>query len=116
MQGRTMQQPETAASAGALTQCLEDGRVLITSEQIQKRVREMAAEIAADYPEGPLYLISILKGAFVFLADLSRALQRPAVRIEFMGISSYGNEKTSSGQVKVTRDLGVNSAGQHVSI
>ena len=111
-----MQQPETAASAGALTQCLEDGRVLITSEQIQKRVREMAAEIAADYPEGPLYLISILKGSFVFLADLSRALRRPAVRIEFMGISSYGNEKTSSGQVKVTRDLDVNIEGQHVLI
>src|ERR1700761_6258612 len=111
-----MQQTKNAASAGAQAQSLEDGRVLITAEQIQRRGGEMAAEIAADYPEGPLYLISILKGAFVFLADLSRALRRPAVRIEFMGISSYGNEKTSSGQVKVTRDLDVNIEGQHVLI
>ena len=48
--------------------------------------------------------------------DIARALERPAVRIEFMGISSYGNEKTSSGQVKVTRDLDVNIENQHVLI
>jgi hypoxanthine phosphoribosyltransferase len=93
-----------------------DGRVLITSEQIQQRVAEIAAQITADYPDGPLYLISILKGSFIFLADLARALKRPSVRIEFMAISSYGNEKTSSGQVKVTRDLDVNIEGQNVLI
>jgi hypoxanthine phosphoribosyltransferase len=76
----------------------------------------MAASIGADYPEGPLYLVSVLKGAFVFVADLARALKRPAVRIEFMGISSYGNAKTSSGQVKVTRDLDVNIEGQNILI
>jgi hypoxanthine phosphoribosyltransferase len=91
-------------------------RVLISSEQIQQRVHEMAAQIEADYPDGPLYLISILKGAFIFLADLARALKRTSVRIEFMGISSYGNEKTSSGQVKVTRDLDVNIEGHDVLI
>ncbi len=91
-------------------------RVLISSQQIQQRVREMAAEIESDYPDGPLYLISILKGAFIFMADLARALQRPSVRIEFMGISSYGDQKTSSGQVKVTRDLDVNIEGHHVLI
>ncbi|MDQ2776865.1 MAG: hypoxanthine phosphoribosyltransferase [Acidobacteriota bacterium] len=91
-------------------------RVLITSEQIQQRVRELAAQIEADYPEGPLYVISVLKGAFIFVADLVRALKRQSVRIEFMGISSYGNAKTSSGQVKVTRDLDVNIEGQHVLI
>lgn len=90
------------------------GRVLISSEQIQKRVREMAAQIEADYAEGPIYLISILKGSFIFLADLARALKRPCVRIEFMGISSYGTEKSSSGQVKVTRDLDVNIEGRDV--
>ncbi|MBV9083927.1 MAG: hypoxanthine phosphoribosyltransferase [Acidobacteriaceae bacterium] len=92
------------------------GRVLISSEQIQKRVREMADEIEADYPGGPIYLISILKGSFIFLADLARAMKRHSVRIEFMGISSYGNEKTSSGQVKVTRDLDVNIEGENVLI
>ncbi len=91
-------------------------RILISSEQIQKRVREMAAQIEADYPEGPIYIVSILKGAFIFVADLVRELKRPSVRIEFMGISSYGNQKTSSGQVKVTRDLDTNIEGQQVLI
>ncbi len=76
----------------------------------------MAAQIEADYPDGPIYLVSVLKGAFIFVADLARALKRPSIRIEFMGISSYGNEKTSSGQVKVTRDLDVNIEGQNVLI
>jgi len=76
----------------------------------------MAAQIEVDYPEGPIYIVSILKGAFIFVADLVRALKRPSVRIEFMAISSYGNQKTSSGQVKVTRDLDVNIEGQQVLI
>ncbi|MGA8027261.1 MAG: hypoxanthine phosphoribosyltransferase [Bryobacteraceae bacterium] len=91
-------------------------RVLISSEQIQERVRELAAQIEADYRDGPIYLVSVLKGAFMFVADLARALKRPPVRIEFMAISSYGSEKTSSGQVKVTRDLDVNIEGFDVLI
>jgi hypoxanthine phosphoribosyltransferase len=91
-------------------------RTLISSDQIQIRVRELADEIAADFPEGPLYLVSILKGSFIFVADLARALKRYDVRIEFMAISSYGAEKTSSGQVKLTRDLDVNIEGQNVLI
>lgn len=76
----------------------------------------MAEQIEADYPDGPIYIVSILKGSFIFVADLARALKRHSVRIEFMGISSYGNEKTTSGQVKVTRDLDVNIEGQQVLI
>jgi hypoxanthine phosphoribosyltransferase len=91
-------------------------RILISAEQIQKRVLQMAAQIEHDYPEGPIYIVSILKGAFIFVADLVRALKRSSVRIEFMAISSYGNQKTSSGQVKVTRDLDVNIEGQQVLI
>jgi hypoxanthine phosphoribosyltransferase len=91
-------------------------RILISSERIQQRVQEMAAQIESDYPEGPIYIVSILKGAFIFVADLVRALKRPSVRIEFMAISSYGNQKTTSGQVKVTRDLDVNIEGQQVLI
>jgi len=91
-------------------------RILLSSQQIQERVREMAADIEADYPEGPIYLISILKGAFIFVADLARALSRPSIRIEFMAISSYGTARTSSGQVKVTRDLDVNIEGHNVLI
>jgi hypoxanthine phosphoribosyltransferase len=91
-------------------------RILITSDQIQRRIREMAAEIERDYPQGPIYLVSVLKGAFVFVADLARAITRPSVRIEFMAISTYGQLKTSSGQVKVTRDLDVNIEGHDVLI
>ena len=91
-------------------------RILITSDQIQRRIREMAAEIERDYPKGPVYLVSVLKGAFMFVADLARAITRPSVRIEFMAISTYGHQKTSSGQVKVTRDLDVNIEGHDVLI
>jgi hypoxanthine phosphoribosyltransferase len=90
-------------------------RVFLTAEQIQKRVREMGEQITSNYPEGPIYLIAILKGAFVFLADLSRAINTPS-RIEFIGISSYGRGKTSSGQVRVTKDLDVSIEGHHVLI
>ena len=91
-------------------------RVLISSEQIAARVRELAAEIDADYTDGPLYLVAVLKGSFIFMADLARALKKHSVRIEFMGISSYGSQKTTSGQVKVTRDLDVEIEGQNVLI
>ena|SRR5581483_5007510 len=90
-------------------------RVFLSEEQIQQRIRELGAMISNDYPAGPLYLIAILKGAFIFLADLSRAIKTPT-RIEFMGISSYGRNKTSSGQVKVTKDLDVSIEGHDVLI
>jgi hypoxanthine phosphoribosyltransferase len=91
-------------------------RILISAEQIRQRIDQIAQSIVSDYPDGPLYLVSVLKGAFIFVADLARALRRTGVRIEFMGISSYGDAKTSSGQVKVTRDLDVNIEGQNVLI
>lgn len=75
----------------------------------------MGAQIDADYPEGPVYLIAILKGACFFLADLARAMRTPA-RIEFMGIASYGRGKTSSGEVKLTKDLDTSIEGCHVLI
>lgn len=90
-------------------------RVLLTEEQIQKRVLELGARIDADYPPGPIYLVGILKGACFFLADLARALRRPA-RIDFIGISSYGKGKTSSGEVKLTKDLDVSIEGADVLI
>jgi len=90
-------------------------RVLLTAEQIQKRIRELGAQITADYPEGPLYLICILKGACFFLADLARAIQRE-VFVDFMGISSYGKGKTSSGEVRVTKDLDISLEGTNVLV
>src|ERR1700680_2368168 len=90
-------------------------RVFLTAEQIQSPVREMGQQISTDFPDGPIYLIAILKGAFMFLADLSRAIKTPS-RVEFMGISSYGRGKTTSGQVKVTKDLDVSIEGHHVLV
>jgi hypoxanthine phosphoribosyltransferase len=90
-------------------------RLLIPEEHILARVREMGAEITRDYPEGPIYLIGILKGACFFLADLARAIERP-VRIDFIGISSYGKGKTTSGEVKLTKDLDCSIEGADVLI
>jgi hypoxanthine phosphoribosyltransferase len=90
-------------------------RPLLSEEQIQKRVAEIGLEIDRDYPDGTLYLIAILKGAFMFLSDLARAVHRDAF-IEFMGISSYGRRKSSSGEVQVTKDLDISIEGAHVLI
>jgi len=90
-------------------------RVLISAEQIQARIQEIGAEIDRDHPEGPVYLICILKGACFFLADLARAMKMPS-RIEFIGISSYGRGKTSSGEVKLTKDLDVTIEGYSIVV
>lgn len=79
-------------------------RVLIPAEKIQARIRELGAQIERDYPDNPVYLVAILKGACFFLADLARAIRRPT-RIDFIGISSYGKGTTTSGEVKLTKDL-----------
>jgi hypoxanthine phosphoribosyltransferase len=90
-------------------------RVLLKSDQIQKRIREMGEEISRDYPDGNLHLICILKGACFFLTDLARAMKRD-VFVDFMGISTYGKGKTSSGEVKVTKDLDISLEGADVLI
>src|ERR1700741_1702185 len=90
-------------------------RVLLSAEQIQTRIQEMGAEIDREYGKGPVYLVAILKGACFFLADPARAMSTPA-RIEFVGISSYGRGKTSSGEVKLTKDLDVSIEGYDVVV
>ena len=88
---------------------------LISEEQLQNRVREIGAQITADYPDGTLYLIGILKGACFFLADLARNIERDAF-IDFMAISSYGAEKTSSGEVRIIKDIDISLEGADVLI
>lgn len=90
-------------------------RVLISADRIQQRIREIGAQIEADFPSGPVHLIGILKGSFIFLADLARTLRRPT-RIDFIGISSYGRGKTTSGEVKLTKDLDISIEGCDVVI
>jgi hypoxanthine phosphoribosyltransferase len=90
-------------------------RVLISSGEIQQRIREMGEQISADYPDGELYFVCILKGACFFLTDLARAMRR-TVSIEFMGISTYGKGRNTSGEVRVTKDLDTSLEGAHVVI
>ena len=79
-------------------------RVLIPAEKIQARIAELGAEIDRDYPTGPVYLVGVLKGAIMFMADLARAMKTPA-RLEFVVIASYGKGKTSSGEARLIKDL-----------
>jgi hypoxanthine phosphoribosyltransferase len=90
-------------------------RVLISADRIQARIRELGEQISRDYPDGNLHLICILKGACFFLTDLARALNRD-VSIDFMGISTYGKGKSSSGEVKVTKDLDISLEGEEVLV
>jgi hypoxanthine phosphoribosyltransferase len=90
-------------------------RVLISSEKIQARIRELGEQISADYPDGRLHMIGILKGAVFFMTDLARAMKHD-VFVDFMGISTYGKGKTSSGEVKVTKDLDISLEGADVLV
>jgi hypoxanthine phosphoribosyltransferase len=90
-------------------------KVLISAEQIQERVRQLGEKISEDYPTGNLHMICILKGAVFFMTDLARAMKRD-VQLDFMGISTYGKGKTSSGEVKVTKDLDISIEGADVVI
>jgi hypoxanthine phosphoribosyltransferase len=90
-------------------------RVLISETEIKARVAELGAQITRDFKDGDLILVGILKGAFIFVADLARAIDRP-VRMDFMGISSYGKSLTSSGEVRVTKDLDTSIEGANIII
>ena len=88
--------------------------VLISQSDIQERIVTLAAEIERDYPGGDgIHLVAILKGGFMFMADLVRAMS-DRVTMDFMAVSSYGKGTTSSGQVRVLKDLDSNVEGRHV--
>jgi hypoxanthine phosphoribosyltransferase len=89
--------------------------VLYTQQQIAARVREMAAEIERDHRGKELVLVGVLKGAFVFVSDLARLIDLP-LSVDFIGLSSYGEETESSGVVKITSDLTRPIEGKHVLI
>lgn len=89
--------------------------VLLTQEEIAAKVRELAGRIQADYAGRELYLVGILKGAVVFVADLLRHLDMP-VRLDFMAVSSYGAASQSSGAVRILKDLDETIEGRHVLV
>lgn len=90
-------------------------RVLISEDELKAKIREVGAQISRDYEDKPLLLVTILKGAFVFLADLQRAIDIPC-EIGFMCAKSYYNGTESSGIVKITMDLDHDISNYHVII
>ena len=95
---------------------MADPEVLIKEEDIKARVKELAAQISADYADkSDLVLIGVLKGAFIFLADLSRGLTIPR-HIEFIAVSSYGFGSEQSGAVRLVMDVRASIEGRHVLI
>jgi hypoxanthine phosphoribosyltransferase len=89
---------------------------LITSEQIQARIAEMGAQIEADYPrDDGIHLVGVLKGGFMFMADLVRAMG-PRVTLDFIAVSSYAKSTKSSGEVRMLKDLDSGLEGRHVII
>ncbi len=94
-------------------------RVVVSEEQIRDKIDQLAKHVAADYAEvESVLLVGILKGAFVFMADFARALGRHSRRteVEFMAVSSYGQRATSSGVVRILKDLDRDIAGRHVIV
>jgi hypoxanthine phosphoribosyltransferase len=93
---------------------LSPSEILLSRDQIQKRVSELAAEIRRDSP-GDLHLVAVLKGAFIFLSDLVRQMSGP-VTLDFMAVSSYAKGETTSGEVRLLKDLDTALDGRHVLI
>ena len=91
------------------------GRVVVSTEDLQKRVAELAAEITADYQGRAPLLVGVLKGAIMFMADLAREIALP-VEFDFMAVSSYGNATKSSGVVRIVKDLDLDLSGRDVLI
>ena len=89
--------------------------VLISKEEIAKRIDELAAEITADFGDKPLVLIGILKGSIMLMADLARKLEQDVI-MDFMDVSSYGDSDTSSGEIKILKDLEYPIEGKNVII
>jgi len=89
------------------------GEVLVPAEDLQRRVRELGAEISRDYEGRDLVMIGVLKGAVLFLADLMRELT-VACEIDFMAVSSYGSSTDSSGVVRILKDLEASIEGRDV--
>ncbi|MGI6164042.1 MAG: hypoxanthine phosphoribosyltransferase [Bacillota bacterium] len=88
-------------------------KVLISKDELEKRIKDLAAEISRDYAKKDLLMVGVLKGSFVFLADLMRYVDSN-VSVDFMGTVSYGASTKSSGEVRITKDLEESVAGRHV--
>lgn len=90
-------------------------RVVVPEDRLRARVVELGARITEDYADRPPLLVGVLKGAYVFLADLARAIELP-VELDFMAVSSYGSATSTSGVVRIVKDLDADLTGRHVLI
>ncbi len=91
------------------------GRIVVSEDALQERIRDLGKELTADYTGRPPLLVGVLKGAFVFMSDLSRAIDLP-VEFDFMAVSSYGSATRSSGVVRILKDLDLDLTDRHVVI
>lgn len=100
-----------------MSTCEHEGveRILFTQEELARRVTEMGAQITADYAGKDLLVVSVLRGAAIFMADLVRAIELP-LEMDFMAVSSYGAGTTSSGVVRILKDVTSSIEGRHVLI
>ncbi len=89
------------------------GETLVSSEELKRRIAELGDEVSSDYQGRDLFMVGVLKGAVLFLADLMRSLTVPC-EIDFMAVSSYGSQTDSSGVVRILKDLDAPIEGRHV--
>ena len=91
------------------------GEVIVSQAALEERIGALGAEITKDYADHAPLLVGVLKGAFLFMADLARQIDLP-VEFDFMAVSSYGNATRSSGVVRIVKDLDLDLTGRHVLI
>ena len=91
------------------------GKIVVEELELQQRIRELGKDLTSDYAANPPLLVGILKGAFMFMADLARAIDLP-VEFDFMAVSSYGSATRTSGVVRIMKDLDIDLTDRHVLI
>jgi|TARA_B100001250_G_C19773334_1_gene778300 hypoxanthine phosphoribosyltransferase len=91
------------------------GKILLSEQQIQERIVQLGQQITKDYANSVPLLVGVLKGAFVYMADLARAIALP-VEFDFMAVSSYGNATKTSGVVRIVKDLDIDLSGRDVIV
>jgi len=91
------------------------GKTIVTQEELEQRIAELGREITRDYAGRAPLLVGVLKGAFMFMSDLARAIDLP-VEFDFMAVSSYGSTTKTSGVVRIVKDLDLDLTGRHVLV
>ena len=91
------------------------GEIVVSEEQLQERIAALGKQITEDYAGRAPLLVGVLKGAFVFMSDLARAIDLP-VEFDFMAVSSYGSATKTSGVVRIVKDLDLDLDGRHVIV